>query len=181
MVAGGEARPVTLSDLDLDLRSQVFWPRHTMDIPGTPSQMWKLSQIRGSAAVILCRFGHDTQIRGIALKNLLFPWRMLESGFLLARFRAAALPKRRARARSPQPPRAPILSTRPQPLPKGPQHLPNLSPSLTSHLLPSWLRKSESAVGCFNLWWQRWSGVGTASESPAGLRRGAPLTSLYLG
>ena len=47
MVAGGEAGPVTLSDLDLDLRSQVFWPRHTMDIPGTPSQMWKLSQSRG--------------------------------------------------------------------------------------------------------------------------------------
>ena len=64
MVAGGEARPVTLSDLDLDLRSQVFWPRHTMDIPGTPSQMWKLSQIRGSAAVILCRFGHDTRMVG---------------------------------------------------------------------------------------------------------------------
>ena len=64
MVARGEAGPVTLSDLDLDLRGQVFWPRHTMDIPGTPSQMWKLSQIQGSAAAILCRFGHDTLIVG---------------------------------------------------------------------------------------------------------------------
>ena len=83
MVAGGEAGPVTLSDLDLDLRSQVFWPRHTMDIPGTPSQMWKLSQSRGSAAVILCRFGHDTQIGGNWVEKLTLSMAYVGVGFLV--------------------------------------------------------------------------------------------------
>ena len=83
MVAGGEARPVTLSDLDLDLRSQVFWPRHTMDIPGTPSQMWKLSQIQVASAVILCRFGHDTQIGGNWSEKLTLSMAYVGVGFLV--------------------------------------------------------------------------------------------------
>ena len=75
---------------------------------------------------------------------------MLESGFLLALLRAVAVPKRRARARSPQPPRAPIFPTTPPTLPAGPLHVSHPAPSLTVHLLPSWLQISESAVGCFN-------------------------------
>ena len=71
---------------------------------------------------------------------------MLESGFLLALLRAVAVPKRRARAKSPQPPRAPILPTTAPTLPLAPLHLPNPSPSLTIHLLPSWFEISESAV-----------------------------------
>ena len=71
---------------------------------------------------------------------------MLESGFLLALLRAVAVPKRRARAKSPQPPRAPILPTTAPTLPLAPLHLPHPSPSLTIHLLPSWLEISESAV-----------------------------------
>ena len=96
---------------------------------------------------------------------------MLESGFLLALLRAVAVPKRRARARSLQPPTAPIFPTIAPTLPAGPLNLHHPAPSLTVHLLPSWPQKSESAVGCFN----EAGVVGTASESPAGLRRSAQL------
>ena len=143
-----------------------FWIRVAKCFGQRRIQIWKLSQVWDAthccATVILCRFGHDTLMVGRRgglnwiwsvlknEKNLLFPCRMLESGFLLALLRAVAVPKRRARARSPQPPTAPIFPTTAPTLPAGPLNLHHPAPSLTVHLLPSWLQKSESAVGCFN-------------------------------
>ena len=180
MVALAKRGPVSLS-------GPHFWIRVAKCLGQRRIQIWKLSQVWAAthccAPVILCRFGHDTRMVGgrcglnwfssvlMRMKNLLFPCRMLESGFLLALLRAVAVPKRRARARSPQPPTAPIFPTIAPTLPAGPLNLHHPAPSLTVHLLPSWLQKSESAVGCFN----EAGVVGTASESPAGLRRSAQL------
>ena len=126
-----------------------FWIRVAKCFGQRRIQIWKLSQVWDAthccATVILCRFGHDTRMVGRRSglnwfwsvlkneKNLLFPCRMLESGFLLALLRAVAVPKRRARARSPQPPTAPIFyynspdPARGPPEPSPPRPIPHSS------------------------------------------------------